>query len=240
MNLSFKTIASQSLAFLILLSGISCLTMAQSSIINIPSTDTQPEKTIYIEADLFAHFASYRAGGFQSYGPAIIYGVRKDLEVGINFYYLREENRATVELQPNIKWKAYNNDKKGVAVSVGTIAFIPLNKAAGTRPIALLYANASKKINSLKGLNLTGGIYQMVNTKQDFGTKTGVLLGLQQPVTKKLSLLADLYTGNNRFGYSSVGLGYEVSKSQYFGLGYSFGNSGRGNNYLTAFYGFTF
>ena len=224
----------------VLLYGGVLVTSAQSFIFNVPSTDTQPVNTIYIEADLFAHFASYPNGGFQKFGPLTVYGLRKNVEIGVNFYYDREENKRALELQPNIKWKAYNGDKKGVAVSVGTIAFIPLNKAAGTRPTAMVYANGSKTIQSAKGMRLTGGIYQWINTEQNFGTKTGVMLGLEQPITKKMTLLVDWFSGKNRLGYSSVGFGYHESKSQYFGIVYSFGNSGRGNNYFTAFYGFTF
>lgn len=237
---NFRAIIFQGIMLASVLFGGAFVTSAQSSIFNIPSTDTQPKKTLYLETDLFAHFDAYQNGGFQSYGPAIIYGVRKDLEIGVNLYYSREESKSTVELQPNIKWKAYENQKTVVSVSFGAIAFVPVNRAAGTRPTALLYANASKTIESASGMRLTGGIYQMLNTEQDFGTKTGAILGVQQPITKKMSLLADWYSGKNRFGYSTVGLGYEVSESQYFGIGYSFGNSGRGNNYFTAFYGFTF
>ena len=233
-------ITRQSIMLASVLIAGSLVTCAQSSVFNIPSTDTQPRKTLYLEADMFAHFDSYQNGGFQSYGPAIIYGVRNDFEIGVNFYYSREESKSTAELQPNIKWKTYENQKKGVAVSVGAIAFIPLNRATGRRPTALLYANASKTFESANGMTLTAGIYQMIRPESDFGTKTGAILGVHQPITKKMSLLVDWSSGNNRFGYSTVGLGYEVSESQYFGIGYSFGNSGRGNNYFTAFYGFTF
>lgn len=213
--------------------------LAQSSIINVPSTETQPEKTTYIEADLFTHFASYRNGGFQFFGPSMVYGLRKNVEIGANFYYGHEESKNTVEFQPNIKWRPYENQKSGTAVSVGAIGFIPLNESTGARPNAMIYANVSQTLQSAKAMKITGGIYQWVNTEQGFGTKTGAMLGLQQPITKKITILADWFSGKNRFGYASAGLGYEVSKSQYFGLAYSFGNLGRGNNYLTAFYGIT-
>ena len=89
-------------------------------------------------------------------------------------------------------------------------------------------------------MRLTGGIYRVVNTEQDFGTKTGALVGFEQPITEKFTLLADWTSGKNRLGHSNVGFGYEVNKSQYLVIGYTFGNSGRGNNFLSAFYGFTF
>ena len=80
----------------------------------------------------------------------------------------------------------------------------------------------------------------MANTEQDFGTRTGALVGLEQPITDKLTLLADWTSGKNRFGYSNIGFGYGIKKSQNLSVAYTFGNSGRGNNFLSVFYGFNF
>jgi len=224
----------------LLVSGFSFIVLAQTTIFNIPSTDTQTEKSFYLEADYYAHFDSFQNGGFQSFNPVIVYGVRKNLEVGANFYYVRSEDETFAELQPNVKWKFYENDKSDVAASVGAIGFIPLNKSAGSQPSAIFYANVSKTFKSAKELRLTGGVYTMAGTEQGFGTKSGFIVGLEQPVTSKFTILADWSSGNNRFGYATVGGNYQVTKNQFLGVGYSFGNFGRGNNYFTAYYGFTF
>jgi hypothetical protein len=104
----------------------------------------------------------------------------------------------------------------------------------------MFYANVSKTFKSAKGIRLTGGVYTIAGAEPDFGSKSGFTIGLEQPVTSKFTILADWSSGNNRFGYSTVGASYQVTKKQLLGVGYSFGNLGRGNNYLTAFYGFTF
>jgi hypothetical protein len=213
---------------------------AQSSVFNTPSTDTQPEKTLYLEGDFYAHFDSFREGGFHAYSPVIVYGIRKNLEIGVNLLYVRTEGEATAELQPNIKWKFYENNESGVAASTGAIAFIPLNKATGTQPSAMFYANISKTFKSANEMRLTGGVYTVAGTEHDFGSKNGFTVGLEQPITSKFTILADWSSGNNRFGYSTVGASYQVTQKQIFGVGYSFGNVGRGNNYFTAFYGLTF
>jgi len=212
----------------------------QSSIFFVPSTDTQTEKSALINAESYFHFDKYLNGGFQTVGPSVVYGLRKDLEIGVNFYYTKEEGPSAFELRPNIKWKAYNNQKNNIAVSVGSMIFIPLNKAAGTRTSAMLYANASKTFDAAKGLRLTGGIYRIAGGDEDFGTKTGALVGVEQPIAKKLTLLADWTSGRNKIGYSNIGFGYEAGKSQYFAIAYTIGNSGRTNNFLSVFYGFTF
>lgn len=224
----------------VLLYGGVLVTPAQSLVFSIPSTDTQAGKSLYVEADFIGHLDRYQNGGFQSFGPRFVYGVRKNLEIGANVFYTLYGDESTAELQPNIKWKAYENQKQGVAVSVGSLVFVPLNNAAGTRTSAMFYANASKTIESAKGMRLTGGIYTMAGTEQDFGTRTGAIFGFEQPMTEKLTFMVDWTTGENRFGYSNVALGFAPNKSQYFGVGYSFGNSGRGNNSLSVFYGYTF
>lgn len=214
---------------------------AQLTIFNAPSTDILPEKKFYLEADFIGKFEKYDKGGFQTYGYRVVYGVKKNLEVGSNFYFTRNGNRPSPkEFQPNIKFRAYNNEKYGVAVTTGAIGFIPLDKSAGTRNFAMLYSNVSKTINATNGTRLTGGFYNVVNAQRDFGTKRGAILGIEQPIKGRLSFLADWYSGNNRLGYSAAGLNYAFKKNQFVLVGYNFGNFGAGNNSFSAFYGVTF
>lgn len=213
---------------------------AQSTIFNVPSTDVLPEKLFFVEADFIAHFDAYRNGGFQTYGYRTVYGVRKKLEVGINFFYTRNGVTSPKELQANLKWKAYENEKYGFAVTTGSQLFVPLNKSAGKRVYTMLYTNASKVVKHTRGLRLTGGVYTILGEKREFGTKTGGIIGIEQPVKGRLSFIADWYSGKNRFGYSALGLNYAITKKQFLMLGYNFGNSGRGNNAFSAFYGLTY
>lgn len=215
-------------------------TFAQSTIFNIPSTDVVAPKTFYIEADFIGHFDKYEKGGFQTYGYRTVYGLKKKVETGFNVFYTRNGGKAPIEFQPNLKWKAYENEKRGIGISTGTQLFVPLNKAAGTRTFGMVYGNASKVIERAKGMRLTGGGYQMVGALKDFGTKRGVIVGYEQPLKWKMSFLADWYSGKNRLGYSTAGINYAISKRQFVLLGYNFGNSGRGNNAFSAFYGFTY
>ena len=76
---------------------------AQSTIFNVPSTDTGAEKQFYLEADFINDFGSYRNGGFQTYGYRVVYGARKRLEIGANFFYTQNGRAVRIELQPNFK-----------------------------------------------------------------------------------------------------------------------------------------
>lgn len=222
-------------ALCILIFGMSA--HSQSGVFFVPSTDTQEKGTLHLTLEAYSHFANYDKGGFQSYGPSIVYGLKKNVEIGVNYYFTYDIDGGAHELQPNIKWKAYES-ANGVAVSFGTVAFIPLNKKAGDRVTAQFYANTSKTLKAAKDLRLTGGIYAMANTSEEFGTRSGLMLGVEQPLTKKFKLLADWTSGKNSLGYSNFGFSYDLKRSQNLSVAYTFGNSGRGNNFLSVHYGF--
>jgi len=213
---------------------------AQSSIFNVPSTDVMPPHTLYVEADYIAHPASYEKGGFHYYGPSIIYGVRKNLEIGLNIYVTRSGEPATAELQPNVKWQFYNNETKGIAAAVGGMLFVPLTHRPGTNLKAMMYATVSKQIKKKFGPRITAGAYSFAGPMADGETRGGLLLGLEQPINHTLSFVSDWYTGHNAYGYAAAGFGIALPKKNALYLGYSFGNRGRGNNWLGIFYGHTF
>ena len=225
---------------LVLINLFTTVISAQSTIFNIPSTDVLPETKFYVEADFISHFDRYKNGGFQTYGYRTVYGVKRKLEVGVNFFYTRNGVNAPMEIQPNFKYKVFQKEKYGLAVTTGALFFVPLTKSAGRRTFGMVYTNASKVVKQARGLRVTGGFYQVVGAEKDFGTKTGVIIGIEQPIKGKLNFVADWYSGKNRFGYSAAGLSYTIRKNHFLMVGYNFGNSGRGNNALSAFYGFTY
>jgi hypothetical protein len=232
---------SRSLLLILFFIACTCAVSAQTTIFNIPSTDVMPEGRFLLELDFVSHFDRYDRGGFQSYGYRTSYGLGKRVEVGANFYYTRAgRDKSPKEFQPNIKWQPYKSEKYGVAVTSGLQFFVPLNKSAGSRVHMLLYANASKTIKQTNGTRLTGGFYSVFGAERDYGTKTGVILGIEQPMFRRVSFIGDWYSGNNRLGYVSAGLNFVLTPRQFLTLGYSWGNSGRGNNAFSAFYGYTF
>lgn len=228
------------LSLVLFLSVANVLTPAQSTIFNIPSTDILQKKSFYIEGDFISHLDSYQNGGFQTYGYRTVYGVNKRFEVGFNLFYTRNGRVAPIEFQPNLKFKVYENEKYGVSATTGVLVVTSLNRVAGSRTSAQVYANVSKVIKQTKGTRVTGGFYTIGGGENDFGTKNGVTVGLEQPVKGKFTFIGDWSSGNNRYGYSTAGLNYAFTKRQFLLLGYNFGNSGRGNNAISAFYGLTF
>ena len=212
---------------------------AQSSVFNVPSIDVQAARRVYVEADFTAHLSSFETGGYQSYGPRIIYGLSKRAEIGINAIYTNTSPAEPVEIQPNFKLKFYENEEKGFAASAGTIVFVPLTQRSSNSTRAMVYVVTSKNVGGTYGPRITAGSYALIG-RFDGTSKRGLLLGYEQPITKKLSFLADWSSGNNDFGYVVAGVGVTLSRRSALYVGYNVGNQGRGNNSIGVYYGFNF
>ncbi len=213
---------------------------AQSAIFNVPTTDVLPPHELYVEADYFTHPASYANGGYHSFGPSIIYGLGKNLEIGLNLYFTRAAEPQATELQPNAKWQFYKDERTGFAAAVGGLAIIPVTQRSTMNTKALFYVTLSQKIKKKYGPRFTAGAYSFVGRKEEGEDRTGILLGYEQPVHSKLTFFTDWYSGNNSFGYAAAGIGIKLPKEQFLYAGYSFGNQGRGNNWLGILFGRTF
>src|SRR5215210_1874106 len=151
--------------------------MAQSTLFNIPSTDTVEKNKYYVEFDFLA-----QAPGFNDsaktfiYNPRFLTGVGHDIEVGVNFPIYHNSDFATTNsayFQPNIKWKFYKNDALGLAASAGAVVNTPLNSRDGQGTWSYIYGNVSKKIAAAKGARVTAGGYGVV-ADQDSGDSTFV------------------------------------------------------------------
>lgn len=213
---------------------------SQTTIFNIPSADTLQRSSVNVEVDYLTHPVRYSNGGYQTLGYRVAYGLTNKTEIGSNFYLTWDGSRSVADVEFSIKRKLYQNEKLGLSVSAGLVAFVPLRDRVGDRTSVMAYGAASKTIEPLGGTNVTAGAYHVFRGVNDFGTRTGIMLGLVQPVKGRVSLVADWFSGRNRFGYASAGINVNVTKRQYLLAGWSFGNSGRGNNALAVYYGITY
>jgi hypothetical protein len=217
--------------------SLSAGAFAQSTVFNIPSSDVEAPRKVLLEADFITHFASYKDGGYQTYGSRVVVGLPGNTEVGVNVFYTKSADPEPIEVQPNFKWQFYNNEKAGVAVAAGVLVSFPVTHRSSGRKSGMLYIVGSKSFSGNYGPKFTFGSYTLVG-KMDPGTdRTGVLAGYEQPVTKRFSVLADWFSGNNDLGYITAATGYTISDKDSIYAGYSFGNHGRGNNSLGVYYG---
>ena len=215
--------------------------MAQSAIMNVPSTDAVRASQVYLEFDFITSYAWEREHGFQNYIPRVVVGLGKNVEAGVNVSYTRVPGvQQPIEVQPNLKWQFYNNERKGIAAAVGCILYAPITHRVGTNTFGLCYSALSKKFTGNYGPRFTGGTYVLVRSKNREGTKAGAIVGYEQPLARKVAFIVDWSSGDNRFGYVAPALNFTTSSRSALSTGYNIANHGRGKNALFAYYGITF
>lgn len=231
---------TRSLLIALVLVTSAIVATAQSGVLFIPSTSTQDKGTFHLSLETYHHFDRYEKGGFQSYGPAMVYGLSKNVEAGLNYYATRNADGWAHHIEPHIKWKVYEKEDTGTAVAFGMLAFVPLNKRSISQDAAQFYAAASKQFKTAGDLKITGGLYTVATGDDEFGTRSGVMAGIEKPISNRFSVVADWTSGNNSLGTSNIGLSYKAKESQNLTFAYSIGNTGRGNNFFSAYYGINF
>jgi hypothetical protein len=215
--------------------------LAQSTLFNVPSTDVVSKKKVYLEFDFLSHFESHADGGFQIYAPRAVFGVGKGVEVGLNVTAVDAfAPDQPIYISPNVKWQFYSNEKTGVAVSAGGLLYTPIVHRGGADTYGFIYSVVSKKLKSDYGPRFTGGGYALPGLANGAGTRGGAIVGYEQPLAKRVTFVADWFSGKNAFGYVTPGFSFTLPKSSLLNVGYSIGNRGRGNNALFVYYGITF
>ena len=188
--------------------------MAQSTIFNVPTTDTVAPKKGYFEFDYLLQAPKPEdSGRVQVFAPRIVVGVVPNLEVGANVFNYDYGSATLSYFQPNIKYKFASNDSKGLAAAAGLIWYTPINRRTGQDSYGLVYANFSKKVNTGDyGPRITFGPYGIVGASQSyFGTRAGAIVGYEQPIHAKASIVADWFSGVSGFGYFNPGVSITLS-----------------------------
>jgi hypothetical protein len=215
--------------------------VAQSTLFNIPSTDVVAKKKAYLEFDFISHVKSHDDGGFQIYAPRAVFGVGKNVEVGVNLSVPDTlASNQPVYISPNVKWQFYSNEGEGVAVAAGALIYTPVANRSGADTYGFVYSVVSKKVKSDYGPRFTGGVYGLPGLRSGLGTQGGAIVGYEQPLASKATFVLDWFSGKNAFGYVTPGFSFTLPKASLLNVGYSIGNQGRGNNALFVYYGITF
>jgi hypothetical protein len=232
--------------------GLAPVADAQSTIFNIPTTDVVSPKKGYFEFDYLVQMPKTEdTTRAQVFVPRVVVGGPTGLEVGANFatYHYGEEANY-VYFQPNAKYRFFANDDSGWAASAGIIGYLPVNHMTEGEVYdryALVYGNVSKKVKTGNyGPRITVGPYGIVGAEDYYyGTKAGVIVGYEQPVHPRVSIVADWFSGVSGFGYFTPGISFTLPKNGLLNFGYSIGNDsykdpGNNNRYFFAYYGITF
>jgi hypothetical protein len=242
--------ACRGLAVALLAFGGVQVASAQSTIFNIPTTDTVEVKKGYVEFDYFLQAPATTGSRWQTFAPRFVTGAAPGLEVGANFVISHTAGTPSfnqTSIQPNAKYKFYANDDKGVATAVGFIWIEPTNNRSTADNFGLLYGNFSKKFKGSDfGPRITLGPYGIVGQNAGPGSVMGAIVGYEQPVHPKVSFVADWFSGVSFFAYFTPGVSVTLPHSGLLNVGYSIGNdsydlpAGGKNRALFVYYGMTF
>lgn len=207
------------------------VTTAQQTIFNVPTTDVLERGRVYSELD-----ASFKRNNqdalrrFSSFVPRIVVGVGGNVEIGLNVTGNIQPGGDTTTIVPTVKWKFYQNEKKGAALMAGTNFFIPVRSRTYNFG-AYSYLAGSKTINKTR---LTAGGY--VAGKNVFAAnaaRMGGQFGFEQTLNSKVTIAADWITGRHASGYFTPGIIYKPHPKVTTYWSYSIGNAlaVRGNQY---------
>ena len=219
--------------------------MAQSTLFNIPTTDTVDKGKIYFEFDFLPQIPHPdTADRLYIYDPRVVFGIGSNLEAGANVG-VHSPFSTSVFIQPNIKWRFFKNDVKGLASATGVILYAPANHREQVPTFALLYGVFSKKVKTgMYGPRFHAGLYGIVNDGNNWvGPRAGVIVGYEQPIHSTVHIVADWFSGKNAFGYFTPGLSFTLPENGVLNIGYSIGNDsyhGNDNRFLFVYYGITF
>jgi hypothetical protein len=218
---------------------------AQSTIFNIPSTDTVSAGKGYFEFDYLLQLPKPDQGYWQVFMPRIVIGVTPMLEVGLNSNNTKYSGDGTVAyIQPNAKYKFFADDDAGLAATAGIIGYMPVKDRDFNDTFGQIYGNVSKKVMS--GARVTGGVWGSISYGND--NTAGVLLGYEQPLAGRVSFVADWFSGKNFWGYFTPGISATLPHNGLLNIGYSIGNNAYNddpgndthNKALFVYYGITF
>ena len=143
-----------------------------------------------------------------------------------------------------------------MALAAGIVWNTPINQRKGQDSWGYIYTNLSKKVKSGNyGPRFTAGPYGVLGANQDTAAgptsfldqpRAGAILGYEQPIHAKASIVADWFSGKNGLGYFTPGVSITLPRQRSAERRLSVGNdslkdsNATKNRYFFAYYGVTF
>lgn len=140
---------------------------------------------------------------FSSFVPRWVVGVGHRIELGVNLTGNIQPGPDSTTLAPALKWRIYDGGKNGWALVLGDNVLFPLRNRTyqvGNYAYAQLFKTWRGKTRiGLGAYDFSAGVVA------PGANRAGGQFTFEQPVTKKITLAADWYTGNHALGYLSAG-----------------------------------
>lgn len=192
---------------------------AQQAIINLPSADITPEGKHFLMNESFIDPGVWNSVNFYTYG------VTEGTEFAVTLYDLgkpaRDSLAAAIGYKSQFDLAADNQVFRDLKVTHGLM--LPVN-LRGQGVGVSGYAHLSGRLQATD-TRLTAGI--AAGTSQLFGRPTVcAIVGIEQPLTSEVQLIAEWYSGNHEFANLITGVVYHNHEHDFVIVaGYKFPNN---------------
>jgi hypothetical protein len=197
---------------------------AQQTIFNVPSADTVPEGEVFLQHE--SQFRPWNPGRFLGNTEYAAVGVGHHLELDATLFNVNAPSTDNIALGLGFKKVfpvlAQIAPEREYKLTLGEMVPISLQ---GEGVGSWTYGHVSGRLPILKTRLLAG---VSAGTRQIFGRNAVAFMGgYEQPVTKRLSLQGDWYSGTHNLGLFITGFSYALPGNTTLYAGYQIPNSKR-------------
>lgn len=169
---------------------------AQSVIVSVPSTDVTRPGELMLAHESQLNVWTYDKPYWNSFTFAT-YGIGRNVELAVTLYGLSAPGSGNVALAGGYKHRVPLSRDSPWEPTLAFGQMIPIS-LSGTGLGFWTFGVASARLPGLQTRFTVGPSY---GSKQIFGRQVvSLLAGLEQPVTKKVSLIVDWFSGNHDLG----------------------------------------
>jgi hypothetical protein len=212
---------------LIIFLSISNLASAQQTVFNVPSADVTEKGHTFLQQE--AQFRAWQPGAFFLGTSYSSYGIGHNTEIDATLFNVGAPATNSITLGTGFKSAipiAGLKDKYPKREYKFTVGSQVLSSLEGQGVGNWTYGHLSGRVPKTN-TRLTGGV--SYGTKQVFGTNQAVFISaVEQPITKRLNLISDWYSGNEHFsGFLITGISYAYKNNKTLYAGYQIPNSSK-------------
>jgi hypothetical protein len=213
METTMKRVCTAAAAMMVL----AFVAKAQQTIFNVPSADLTPKGSGYFEQE--SQFRAWAPGQYWHGTDYFAYGLSDTTEANVNLYNTSvPAGNIAVGLGLRSVFKLFGDayPDREFKVTVGGQMLI---SAQGQGIGYWAYAHGSGRVPKLK-TRLTAGMSS--GTRQLFGetTRLHFISGVEQPLSGRVTLMADWFSGGHALGFLTSGFSVALNKTTGIFLGY--------------------
>jgi hypothetical protein len=198
------------------------VSFAQSLIVGIPNAEVSPKGQFALAHE--TQLNRFQAGNYWNSFTFATYGVGHHTEIAASMYGVSvpvSGNRSLgMGFKTAVPWGQDWAKRWELKTSIG--AMVPVSfqgKGVGY----WVYGNGSIRIPNARTRLTAGPSY---GTRQIFDRRTySTMVGVEQPITRKVGVVADWFSGRHALGAAIVGLSWQRDKRTLIIAGYKFANN---------------